>query len=288
MPGSILSPERTCDRNGSLDALRMREDLSRASSVCPPASSRWGPTTARTTNGPAHRVHVDAFYISDPSGHRRQYAEFARETGHRAPGIRDLPLVVDARARIVFPRAGGAVRLARRRAAARARPASGHARHARRRDRLLPLAERPHRPPRAAADRSRMGARGARRPRRSAVSVGRRHRCVARELPARSGAEAASRHAAGRLLSAERSAALRHDRQRVGVGGRLVSPDTYRDGERPQPARPGSGTLRLVRGGSWVTHDVDQLRCAHRHKVPPDTYAYSIGFRVVYSDDGSS
>ena len=31
-----------------------------------------------------------------------------------------------------------------------------------------------------------------------------------------------------------------------------------------------------------------QLRCAYRHKVPPDTYAYSIGFRVVYSDDGSS
>jgi len=23
------------------------------------------------------------------------------------------------------------------------------------------------------------------------------------------------------------------------------------------------------------------LRCAYRHKVPPDTYAYSIGFRIV-------
>ena len=53
-------------------------------------------------------------------------------------------------------------------------------------------------------------------------------------------------------------------------------------------AGPVNGALRLVRGGSWVTHDVSQLRCAHRHKVPPDTYAYSIGFRVVYSaDDGS-
>jgi len=49
---------------------------------------------------------------------------------------------------------------------------------------------------------------------------------------------------------------------------------------------PGRGALRLVRGGSWVSHDVRQLRCAHRHKVPPDTYAYSIGFRVVYSDAG--
>jgi formylglycine-generating enzyme required for sulfatase activity len=26
---------------------------------------------------------------------------------------------------------------------------------------------------------------------------------------------------------------------------------------------------------------VAMLRCAYRHKVPPDTYAYSIGFRVV-------
>ena len=64
-------------------------------------------------------------------------------------------------------------------------------------------------------------------------------------------------------------------------------PDAYRVEERRNPRGPGSGTLRIVRGGSWVTHDVDQLRCAHRHKVPADTYTYSIGFRVVYSDDGS-
>ena len=48
-----------------------------------------------------------------------------------------------------------------------------------------------------------------------------------------------------------------------------------------------TGTLRVVRGSSWVTHDVDQLRCAHRQKVPADTYAYSIGFRVVYSEEGA-
>jgi formylglycine-generating enzyme required for sulfatase activity len=23
------------------------------------------------------------------------------------------------------------------------------------------------------------------------------------------------------------------------------------------------------------------LRCAYRHKVPPDTYAHSVGFRIV-------
>jgi formylglycine-generating enzyme required for sulfatase activity len=47
------------------------------------------------------------------------------------------------------------------------------------------------------------------------------------------------------------------------------------------PAGPPSGTMRIVRGGSWVTDDPGMLRCAYRHQVPPDTYAYSIGFRVV-------
>ena len=27
--------------------------------------------------------------------------------------------------------------------------------------------------------------------------------------------------------------------------------------------------------------DVSMLRCAYRHQVPPDTYAYSVGFRIV-------
>ena len=74
------------------------------------------------------------------------------------------------------------------------------------------------------------------------------------------------------------------ERRRRQARGTLTA---YRTEDRRNPRGPGTGTLRVVRGGSWVTHDVDQLRCAHRHKVPPDTYAYSIGFRVVYSDDGS-
>jgi formylglycine-generating enzyme required for sulfatase activity len=39
--------------------------------------------------------------------------------------------------------------------------------------------------------------------------------------------------------------------------------------------------MRIVRGGSWVNDDVTMLRCAYRHKVPPDTYAHSIGFRIA-------
>jgi sulfatase modifying factor 1 len=60
-------------------------------------------------------------------------------------------------------------------------------------------------------------------------------------------------------------------------------PDVYTDRLRHNPSGPESGTLRLVRGGSWVVHDPRMLRLSYRHKVPPDTYAYSIGFRIAYS-----
>ena len=61
-------------------------------------------------------------------------------------------------------------------------------------------------------------------------------------------------------------------------------PNAYRAAEIHNPRGASSGRLRVVRGGAWVTHDVLQLRCANRHKVPADTYTYSIGFRVAYSD----
>jgi len=59
------------------------------------------------------------------------------------------------------------------------------------------------------------------------------------------------------------------------------SADYYGLGEARDPRGPEAGALRIVRGGSWVNDDVTMLRCAYRHKVPPDTYAYSVGFRVV-------
>jgi formylglycine-generating enzyme required for sulfatase activity len=47
------------------------------------------------------------------------------------------------------------------------------------------------------------------------------------------------------------------------------------------PAGPRFGQLRVIRGGSWLVNDVSMLACSHRHKVPPDTYSYGIGFRLV-------
>ena len=59
------------------------------------------------------------------------------------------------------------------------------------------------------------------------------------------------------------------------------SDDYYGISDPRDPRGPASGAMRIVRGGSWVNDDVSMLCCAYRHKVPPDTYAYSIGFRVV-------
>ena len=59
------------------------------------------------------------------------------------------------------------------------------------------------------------------------------------------------------------------------------APDYYGLGDARDPRGPGSGGMRIVRGGSWVNDDSAMLRCAYRHQVPPDTYAYSMGFRIV-------
>jgi sulfatase modifying factor 1 len=60
--------------------------------------------------------------------------------------------------------------------------------------------------------------------------------------------------------------------------------DYYGVSEPRDPQGPPSGTMRIVRGGSWVNADVSMLKCAYRHQVPPDTYAYSMGFRIVCTE----
>ena len=58
-------------------------------------------------------------------------------------------------------------------------------------------------------------------------------------------------------------------------------PEYYASSPKENPAGPPSGQMRLVRGGSWLVADVRMLACACRHKVPPDTYSYGMGFRIV-------
>ncbi len=59
------------------------------------------------------------------------------------------------------------------------------------------------------------------------------------------------------------------------------SPHYYATSPHQSPQGPLEGTLRVLRGGSWLVADVGMLSCSHRHKVPPDTYSYGIGFRIV-------
>jgi sulfatase modifying factor 1 len=62
--------------------------------------------------------------------------------------------------------------------------------------------------------------------------------------------------------------------------------DCYQTEGNHNPRGPAAGTLRVVRGGAWTNDDPDYLRCARRLPVPPDTYSYSIGFRIACADDG--
>ena len=57
----------------------------------------------------------------------------------------------------------------------------------------------------------------------------------------------------------------------------------YATSPERNPPGPSHGSMRLVRGGGWLVADVRMLSCSHRHKVPPDTYSYAIGFRVASS-----
>jgi formylglycine-generating enzyme required for sulfatase activity len=58
--------------------------------------------------------------------------------------------------------------------------------------------------------------------------------------------------------------------------------DAYRAGDDRNPRGPAQGAFRVLRGGSWVTHDVDQLRCAHAGRRTPHLASAS----VVYSGEG--
>jgi len=59
--------------------------------------------------------------------------------------------------------------------------------------------------------------------------------------------------------------------------------DYYARAQYLNPPGPESGQLRIVRGGSWVNSETTFFRCAYRHRMPPDSYSYSVGFRVAYS-----
>jgi formylglycine-generating enzyme required for sulfatase activity len=54
----------------------------------------------------------------------------------------------------------------------------------------------------------------------------------------------------------------------------------YQTSEARDPAGPPSGTLRTLRGGSWV-YDAKRVRASYRHRFEPSHISDSIGFRCA-------
>jgi formylglycine-generating enzyme required for sulfatase activity len=276
MPGSILA----------VGPVGMGDLLPRFTPI-PSGAFTMGAEDGDDDQRPARRVQVDAFFVSQHPVTVEQYGAFVGDAAHPAPALRDLPLMV----------VPGQERAFREIAARHAWP--GGEPPGDRRDHPVTLVTH--------ADATAYC-------RWLSGRVGKLVRLPTEaewERAARGGVD--GRHypwgdhidvSHGNFL---REPGLKHRANTTPVGryppnrfnlydvtGNVwewvadwYSPDAYRTGEPRNPRGPAHGVCRVVRGGSWVTHDVRQLRCAHRHRVPADTYVYSIGFRVVYSDDGS-
>jgi formylglycine-generating enzyme required for sulfatase activity len=238
---------------------------------------------------PAHGVDVDAFQIGVYPVTQDQYAEFVRAAGHRPPSISDLPLIVTRESEDAF------------------------------RDLSAPYVWRGGEPPRGLGNHpvtlvtvddalaycgwlakylghgirlpteaeweraARGGVDGLRYPWGDDVDPSRANFLPDPGLKAHRGTEPVGRYEPNGFGVFDMCGNVWE------WVADWYGPDVYRQQPRRNPRGPESGTLRIVRGGSWVTADVTQVTCAYRHKVPPDTYAYSIGFRVAYSDaPGSS
>jgi formylglycine-generating enzyme required for sulfatase activity len=233
---------------------------------------------------PAHRAWVDDFFLAVHPITNQQYAEFVRATGHHAPAVRDLPLLVTPAHELTFRELaapyvwrGGEFSQERAR-----HPVT-----------LVTFGD-------AVAYCAWLSTR---------LSAEVRLPTEAEWERAARGDLSAQRYPWGDDIDPSRANFLPDPGLKRYRGTRPVgsfapnsfalydmsgnvwewvadwyAPDAYRSGERRNPHGPAQGSLRVVRGGSWVTHDVAQLRCAHRHKVPADTYTYSIGFRVAYSE----
>jgi len=228
---------------------------------------------------PVHRVSIGEFFIGRFPVTQDEYARFVKATGHPVPTVTELPLVAS----------GGRDELFRDRAAPyewqNGTPPSGFGTHpvvlVRYEDAIAYCAW-------------------------LSTTIDRAVRLPTEaewEKAARAGFEG-RRYPWGNTIDGSRANFLSEERRHAGtcptgtyepndyglydvIGNAWewvsdwYSADYYGGGVATDPVGPAHGTMRIVRGGSWVNADADMLRCAYRHKVPPDTYAYSIGFRIV-------
>jgi sulfatase modifying factor 1 len=232
---------------------------------------------------PPHRAYVDDFAIGISPVTNAEYAQFVRETGHRSPAVRVLPLMVSGALESDFRSLASAYFWTN------GTPPEGRERHP---VTLIGFED--------AADYCAWLASKIAKPARLPTEA-------EWERAARGGLES-KRFPWGDTLDAACAhflpdPAAKADRGTAPVGSYPAnayelhdmagnvwewvsdwySPNYYARAQYVNPQGPESGLMRIVRGGAWVNADGRYLRCAYRHKVPPDTYTYSIGFRIAYS-----
>jgi sulfatase modifying factor 1 len=266
----------------------MSSDLLPEMALIPAGEFQMGADDADDDERPVHRVDLDEFLIGVQPVTNAEYNRFVRQTGYRPPAIYELPLVVTA---------GGRDR-------ERAFRAAGQ-------PYIWPESE----PPPDRLDHPVLLVRW-----EDAVAycawlskeTGRAVRLPTEaewEKAARGGLEG-KRYPWGDRLDRDMANFLRDPTMKLvhgttrcrsyppnGYGlfdmtGNVwewvqdwYDPDYYSASPRRNPTGPRQGSLRIVRGGSWLVADVRMLSCSHRHKVPPDTYSYGIGFRVACAVD---
>ncbi len=232
---------------------------------------------------PRHRTHVDAFAMGVCPVTNAEYAQFVRETGHPSPAVRRLPLMVSGPLEADFRALAAAYFWSN------GTPPAGREHHpvtlVRFEDAnaycgwLAGQTGKPIRlPTEAEWERgARGGLDGRQFPWGDTLDAGRAHFLPAAGVKAERGtAPVGSYPANGFEL-----------RDMAGNVWEWVAdwygPNYYERAQYLNPQGPDTGLMRVVRGGAWVNAESKYLRCAYRHKIPPDSYAYSIGFRIAFS-----
>jgi sulfatase modifying factor 1 len=249
----------------------------------PPGEFLMGADDGEEDERPPHRAYLDEFCIGVHPVTNAEYAQFVHETGRPSPAIRALPLMVSGAFEAEF-RALAAAYMWNN-----GTPPEGRDRHP---VTLVGfddataycgwLASKTGKPVRLPTEAewekaARGGLAGKRYPWGDTLDPAAAHFLPQRAAKAERGtAPVASYPANGFRL---------HD-----MSGNVwewvsdwYAPNYYTRAQYLDPQGPEGGLMRIVRGGAWVNADGRYLRCAYRHKVPPDSYAYSIGFRIAYS-----